>query len=88
MELFDEKTGGRKSRDRVPLNSIHNIALLFCSIRTKVCVLFYYRFFLNCFFTQEGTPHILRFFLLYTVIAPAAPQETVGEAGIEPGTAA
>jgi hypothetical protein len=45
-------------------------------------------FFFNGFFTREWTPHILRFFYLYTVIAPAAPQETVGEAGIEPGTAA
>jgi hypothetical protein len=27
-------------------------------------------------------------YLLYTVIFPAAPQETVGEAVIEPGTAA
>jgi hypothetical protein len=30
-------------------------------------------------------PEILFF---YTVMIPAAPQETVGEAGIEPGTAA
>jgi hypothetical protein len=40
------------------------------------------------FFTQEWTPHFLRFDLLYTVVIPAAPQETVEEAGIEPGTAA
>jgi hypothetical protein len=39
------------------------------------------------FFTQEGTPHILRFDFCYTVIIPAAPQETVEEAEIEPGTA-
>jgi hypothetical protein len=39
-------------------------------------------------FTQEGTPHILSFDLLYTVIVPAAPQETVGDTGLEPGTAA
>jgi hypothetical protein len=45
-------------------------------------------FFLNCFLTQEWTPHILRFDFLYTVIIPAAPQETVEEAGIEPETAA
>jgi hypothetical protein len=45
-------------------------------------------FFINCFFTQEWTPHFLRFYLFYTVMIPAAPQETVGEAGIEPGTAA
>jgi hypothetical protein len=40
------------------------------------------------FFTQEWTPHILRFEFRYTVIIPAAPQETVEEARIEPGTAA
>jgi hypothetical protein len=40
------------------------------------------------YFTQEGTPHIPRFDLLYTGIFPAAPQKTVGDAGIEPGTAA
>jgi hypothetical protein len=45
------------------------------------------RIFLYCFFTQEWTPHFLRFYLFYTVMVPAAPQETVGEAGIEPGTA-
>jgi hypothetical protein len=44
--------------------------------------------FFFVFFTQEGTPHILRFDFWYTVIIPAAPQETVEEAGIEPGTAA
>jgi hypothetical protein len=44
--------------------------------------------FLKLFFTQEWTAHILRFDFLYTVIIPAAPQETVEEAGIEPGTAA
>jgi hypothetical protein len=33
-------------------------------------------------------PHILRFGFRYTVIIPAAPQETVEEAGIEPRTAA
>jgi hypothetical protein len=37
------------------------------------------------FVTQEWTPHFLRFCLYYTVMVPAAPQETVGEAGIEPG---
>jgi hypothetical protein len=45
-------------------------------------------FFFKLFFTQEGTPHILRFDCRYTVVSPAAPQETVEEAGIEPGTAA
>jgi hypothetical protein len=44
--------------------------------------------FLNYFFTQELTPHFLRFYLFYTAMIPGAPQETVGEAGIEPGTAA
>jgi hypothetical protein len=44
--------------------------------------------FFKMFFTQEGTPHILRFCLKDTVIAPAASQETMGEAGIELGTAA
>jgi hypothetical protein len=44
-----------------------------------------YRYFLWTF-TQEETPHILRFYLHYTVMIPAAPQETVGEAGIEPET--
>jgi hypothetical protein len=39
------------------------------------------------FFTQEWTPHILRFDFLHTVIIPAAPQETVEEAGIEPENA-
>jgi hypothetical protein len=33
------------------------------------------------FFTQGWTPHILRFDFIYTVIIPAAPQETVEEAG-------
>jgi hypothetical protein len=50
------------------------------------CCLVLFSFLL--FFTQDRTPHILRFYLLHTVIAPAAPQESVGEAGIEPGTAA
>jgi hypothetical protein len=37
-----------------------------------------------CFFIfKKGTPDFLRFYLLYTVTIPAAPQETVGEAGIE-----
>jgi hypothetical protein len=45
-------------------------------------------FFFKLFFTQEWTPHILRFDFWYTVIIPATPQETVEEAGIEPGTAA
>jgi hypothetical protein len=40
------------------------------------------------FFTREWTPYIPRFYLSYKVIIPAAPQETVGEAGIELGTAA
>jgi hypothetical protein len=44
--------------------------------------------FFKIVFTQEWTPHILRFDFLYTVIILAAPQETVEEAGIEPGTAA
>jgi hypothetical protein len=48
----------------------------------------YKLFFCKLFFTQEWTPHILRFHFFYTVIIPAAPQETVEEAGIEPGTAA
>jgi hypothetical protein len=41
------------------------------------------------FFTQEGTPNILRLSLIgtHTVIIPAASQETVEEAGNEPGTA-
>jgi hypothetical protein len=44
---------------------------------------------INCFFfSQEWTPHFLRFYLFYTVMILAAPQETVGKAGIEPGTAA
>jgi hypothetical protein len=47
-----------------------------------------YFFFFLLFFTQEWTPHFLRFYLFFTVMIPAAPQETVGEAGIEPGTAA
>jgi hypothetical protein len=29
------------------------------------------------FFTQEKTPHVLRFYLWYTAMIPAAPQETV-----------
>jgi hypothetical protein len=45
-------------------------------------------FFFKLFFTQEWMPHFLRFYLFYTAMIPAAPQETVGEAGIEPGTAA
>jgi hypothetical protein len=41
-------------------------------------------FFLS-FFTQAGTPPTLRFFL-YTVVSPGpAVQETVREAGFEPG---
>jgi hypothetical protein len=55
--------------------------IFFC---LKYCILIFY----ILFFTQEGTPHILRFDFRYTVIVPAAPQETVEEAGIEPGTAA
>jgi hypothetical protein len=43
-------------------------------------------FFFKLFFTL--TPHIPRFDFWYTVIIPAAPQETVEEAGIESGTAA
>jgi hypothetical protein len=62
------------------------------------------RLFVIVFFTQEWTPHFLRFlrdvlcgdvlyvrhfiYLFYAVMVPAAPQETVGEAGIEPWTAA
>jgi hypothetical protein len=61
-------------------------------IQIKYCGLvgniFIFYCFINCFFTQEWTPHILRFYFCYTVMIPAAPQETVGEAGIEPGTAA
>jgi hypothetical protein len=55
---------------------------------TSSCGLVFFSFLL--FFTQEWTPHILRFdfFFQYTVIIPAAPQETVEEDGIEPGTAA
>jgi hypothetical protein len=45
-------------------------------------------FLLLLFFTQEWTNNFLRFYLFYTVMIPAAPQETVGEAGIEPRTAA
>jgi hypothetical protein len=44
--------------------------------------------FLLMFFTQEWATHFLRFYLFYTVMIPSTPQETVGEAGIEPGTAA
>jgi hypothetical protein len=40
------------------------------------------------FFYSGSPPHIMTFYLKYKVIAPAAPQETVGEAGIEPRTAA
>jgi hypothetical protein len=47
----------------------------------------FYTVFLTVFFTQEGTLLSLRFYLFYTLMIPAAPQETVGEAGIEPGTA-
>jgi hypothetical protein len=45
-------------------------------------------FIIIIFFNQEWTPHILRFLFLYTAIVPAAPQETVRDAGIEPRTAA
>jgi hypothetical protein len=44
--------------------------------------------FFLLFFTQEGTPHIMRFDFRNTVIIPAATQETVEEAGIETGAAA
>jgi hypothetical protein len=44
-------------------------------------------FCFTVFFTQEWTPHFLRFYIFYTIVIPAAPQETVGEAGIESGTA-
>jgi hypothetical protein len=50
----------------------------------EICV----NFFFLLFFTQEWTPHILRFDFRYTVIIPGAPQETMEDAGIEPGTAA
>jgi hypothetical protein len=46
-----------------------------------------YKFFI-VFFTQEGTPNIMRFYLYFTGMIRAAPQETVGEDVIEPGTAA
>jgi hypothetical protein len=53
-----------------------------------VTIKLYVFLFFKLFFTQDWTPHILRFYFTYTVIIPAAPQETVEEAGIEPGTAA
>jgi hypothetical protein len=45
--------------------------------------MFFFPFFV-LFSTQEGNPRILRFsfVLQYTVIILAAPQETVGEAGM------
>jgi hypothetical protein len=54
----------------------------------KISILFFVDFFYIVFVTQEGMAHILRFYLWYTVIAPVAPQETVGEAGIEPKSTA
>jgi hypothetical protein len=41
--------------------------------------------YLNIFFYSASHPEI---YFYYTAIIPAAPQETVGNAGIEPGTAA
>jgi hypothetical protein len=55
------------------------------AIRIGVCFENLRRFYRIFFFK---TPHFLRFHLFHTVMIPAAPQETVGEAGIEPGTAA
>jgi hypothetical protein len=50
------------------------------------------KFFLNYFLLRKGDDsflEILQYFNItqYTVMIPAAPQETVGEAMIEPGTA-
>jgi hypothetical protein len=53
--------------------------MVFISIKLYRIVIIVYNFF----FTQEGTQHVLRF-----VLHCFRPQETVGEAGIEPGTAA
>jgi hypothetical protein len=39
------------------------------------------------FYSGMGASHP-EIYLSYTAIIPAAPQETVGDAGIEPGTAA
>jgi hypothetical protein len=47
----------------------------------------YTNFFKNCFYSGMDASHPEISFL-YTVIIPATPQETVEEAGIEPGTAA
>jgi hypothetical protein len=67
----------------------------FFSAHTQIKLFFIYIyiiygliFFFKLFLTREWTPHILRFDFVYTVIIPAAPQETMEEAGIEPGTAA
>jgi hypothetical protein len=50
---------------------------------------YYFLFFLfYCFFSAMDASHPEICFFLYTVIIPAATQETVEEAGIEHGTAA
>jgi hypothetical protein len=46
------------------------------------------KFFFKIFFISGMDASFSEIFLYYTVMIPAAPQETVGEAGIEPGTAA
>jgi hypothetical protein len=43
---------------------------------------------INCFLLRNGRLVSWDFIFFKTVMIPAAPQETVGEAGIEPGTAA
>jgi hypothetical protein len=56
------------------------ILLFYTSVHCKPVL----KRFKPIFFTQEGTSHILRFYFDYRVMTPAAPQETVGEPGIEP----
>jgi hypothetical protein len=63
-----------------------------CGENVKLEKNFYFIFILFYFFIVFNTGRDASFheilFQYYTVMIPAAPQETVGEAGIEPGTAA
>jgi hypothetical protein len=62
-------------------------ALLFCVVPVPL-ELQSRIIFVTLFYSRRGASHPEILIVCYTVIIPAASQETVREAGIEPGTAA
>jgi hypothetical protein len=82
---------GQQCRGQRKSGPIFKQLLYYCTVHIFVLIsvlkveksmnTYIFSIFFKLLFSQKGTPHIMRFY--YIVIIPAAPKETVGDAGIE-----